>query len=140
MISRLRAALGRRAARRRRGSTQLDDLATECDRVSAEALDLVAAADHRSDLGDRWLGLHARLVDLELRTTAAAEATHDPRSQRALDQLAGALIALRGALEKGVHLHTRPDIASAVLAASDDVVTVRCDDISKIVRSLSSAP
>lgn len=140
MISRLRAALGRRAARRRRGTAQLDDLATECDRVSAEALDLVAAADHRSGLDERWLALHARLVDLELRTTAAAEATHDPRSQRPLDQLAGALIALRGALEKDVDLHARPDIAPAVVAAGDDVVTVRCDDIHKIVRSLSSGP
>lgn len=105
-------------------------LLDDCGRTAAEGRELLGAV-YRADeqLRARWSRLHARLVDLEVRATGAANATRDTRRQRQLDELAGALIALRGAVDADARLRFVPEAAPPVVAAGDHMVLVRCDDV-----------
>ena len=112
-------------------------LLDDCGRTAAEGLELVGTALRADErLRVRWSRLSARLVDLEMRATNAANAMRDVQRQRQFDELAGALIALRGAVDVGARLRCEPDASVRVVTAGDDMVLVRCDDLRMAVLAI----
>ncbi len=138
------ALAGLVAYRRQRPGTsehidRSEDIAQGCLRTSAEAVELLTGHEEGDALYDRWVRLHARLVELERQATDAADAAPDLDSQRSLDQLAAALISLRATLEADVRLRLDPDAEPSLVHATDDAVVVRCEDLTLTVRALEGS-
>lgn len=133
-------AMGRRSCRHSAdpGAEIGDDVAMTCLATTADVAALLEESPRGEVLHQRWGGLHARLVDLERRTTQRADAAPDLEAGRPFDQLAGTLISLRTALEAGVRLRLDHDPTPCLIEAADGIVIVRCEDVNVTARTLSS--
>lgn len=121
--------------RARNSAGSLHEVVQECEMASASVLELIERCDaERWEAGGRRL--HASLVALEQRIGHVSRAASDDQGRRSLDELAGALISLRGALEADVRLHLDATTPPSLLEAGDDVLLVRCEDLTMSARAL----
>lgn len=107
------------------------DIAVACIDAGQDAMRLLADDHCRDELWDRWAMLHGRFVDLELRAAARAGSEAVPEVQRSLDHLAGAVIALRTAVE----VDAEP--VPVLIEATDDIVASRLEDVAVTARRLA---
>ncbi len=127
--------------RRRRTKSDLapdiSQIVDRCESVSAQAFG--AVLDSGTDSGlNGWQQLHASTMALDRDITSAADSARDTASQRSLDELAAAAIALRGALEVRARAGQEASQSPAIIAASNDLVIVRSEDLVMSARAVTS--
>lgn len=121
------------------GPPGVSEIVRRCEQISAETFEILldlSCAAHQA----RWGHVHTAAIRLDRDISGATARTRHVESQRSLDELAAAAIALRGSIERRVaaSLHTSP--SSAIIAANDDLVVLRCEDLLMTARNLESRP
>jgi hypothetical protein len=135
VVARIVLPRGRLGWHSRPGAT-IGEILLGCEQLSTELLGFFPSERGDQPFHGGWERQHVRLVLLEWQATEAANAAREPCEQRSLDQLAAALIALRGALEADMRLCRQPGIVPELRRAVDDAVITRCRDLMISARTI----
>lgn len=113
------------------------DIVKCCEAISAQAFDFVLD-EQRGPEAAPWHRVHAIAIGLDRDIADVAASTSNEQHRRLLDELAAAAIALRGALEVRIRATRDDDPSPAIVAASNDLVVVRCEDLVMTARNVES--